>query len=175
MRYIYCPLCGTKLIPKKAGDDGDVPYCSSCSKYWFDSFASCVIVLIYNEYDEIVLCRQGYLSDRYTSVTSGYITPGENAEETAVREVKEELGIDLESLEYAGTVWFDKGDMLMHGYVGFTHKCELVLSEEIDSAEWVPYEEAPKTMFPDSPGNALYAVYRKFLEMRNFSMPEINR
>ncbi|MBQ7919679.1 MAG: NUDIX domain-containing protein [Lachnospiraceae bacterium] len=134
--------------------------------YWFDSFASCVIVLTYNEFDEIVLCRQGYLSDKYTSVTSGYITPGENAEETALREVKEELGIELESLEYAGTTWFAKNDMLMHGYVGFVHKCDLKLSEEIDSAEWVHYAEAPKTMFPDSPGNALHEVYRKFLEIR---------
>lgn len=166
MRYVYCPHCGTKLINKKAGDDGAVPFCELCKKYWFDSFASCVIVLVYNEFDEIVLCRQGYLSDKYTSVTSGYITPGENAEETALREVKEELGIELESLEYAGTVWFGANDMLMHGFVGFAHKCELKLSEEIDSAEWVYYTEAPKTMFPDSPGNALHVVYRKFLELR---------
>lgn len=166
MRYIYCPKCGRKLIEKKAGDDGAVPYCLPCNKYWFDSFASCVIVLVYNEYDEIVLCRQGYLSDRYTSVTSGYIAPGENAEESALREVKEELGIGLESLEYAGTVWFGENDMLMHGFVGFTHKCELTLSEEIDSAEWVYYTEALKTMFPDKPGNALHEVYRKFLKIR---------
>ena len=170
MRYIYCPLCGSKLIPKLAGDDGDVPYCDSCKKYWFDSFSSCVIVLVYNEFDEIVLCRQGYLSDKYTSVTSGYITPGETAEETAYREVKEELGIDLESLENAGTVWFAERDMLMHGFVGFAHKCELKLSEEIDSAEWTNYRDAPKTMFPDRPGNALYTVFRKFMAMRGLEL-----
>ncbi len=168
MRYQYCPQCGTKLTTKTAGDDGEVPFCASCGKYRFDSFASCVIVLTYNEYDEIVLCRQNYLSDRYTSVTSGYIAPGETAEEAAVREVREELGIDLESLEYAGTVWFDKGDMLMHAFVGFAHKCELKLSKEIDSAQWVPYKEAPDTMFPDRPGNALYTAYRKYLEIRGF-------
>ena len=104
----------------------------------------------------------------HTSVTSGYIMPGETAEETAVREVKEELGLDLEEMTYAGTVWFEKGDMLMHGYVGYAKKQELVLSEEIDSAEWVPYQEAPKTMHPDRPGNALYVVYRKFLQIRGF-------
>lgn len=59
MRYKYCPDCGTKLIPKHAGDDGAVPYCESCKEFRFDTFHSCVIVLTYNEFDEIILCRQG--------------------------------------------------------------------------------------------------------------------
>ena len=98
MHYTYCPLCGSKLVDKEAGDDGVVPYCEHCKKYWFDGFASCVMVLTYNQFDEIVLCRQSYLSDKYSSLTSGFITPGETAEQCAVREVKEELGIDIQNL-----------------------------------------------------------------------------
>ena len=165
MKYVYCPICGEKLVYKRAGDDGDVPFCRSCDKFWFDSFASCVIVLVYNEYDEIVLCRQPHLSGDHSSFTSGYITPGETAEECAAREVKEELGIEVENLTYAGTVWFEKGDMLMHGYVAYTPKCELVLSEEISSAKWVSYDRAPETMYPDRPGNAMWVLYRKYLEI----------
>lgn len=170
MRYSYCPNCGTKLTTIHAGDDGMVPYCEPCKKRWFDSFQSCVIVLTYNEFDEMVLARQEYLSDKYTSITSGYMTPGETAEETAMREVEEELGLNLETLEYAGTYWFGARDMLMHGFIGFTHKKAFVLSEEVDSAEWVPALDAPKTMFPDGPGNSAYAIYRKFLRMRG--LPE---
>ena len=125
-----------------------------------------MIVLTYNEYDEIILCRQSYLSDRYATVTSGYISPGETAEECAVREVKEELGLDLESLEYAGTYWFGKKDMLMHGFIGFAHKQDLILSEELGSAEWVPSAKAPEMMFPDRPGNALHELYRLYLKKK---------
>ena len=46
MRYEYCPKCGKKLIPKQAGDDGLVPYCEDCEKYWFDTFGSCVIIMV---------------------------------------------------------------------------------------------------------------------------------
>ena len=166
MRYIFCPVCGAKLTTREAGDDGQVPYCDRCEKYWFDTFPSCVIVLVHNEFDEIVLGRQSYLSDRYASFTSGYITPGESAEETAYREVKEEIGLDLETLDYAGTYWFAKGDMLMHGFIGYAGKRELTLSPEVDSAEWVPALDAQSKMFPDSPGNAQYGVYRKYLERR---------
>lgn len=164
MRYKYCPLCGEKLREKEAGDDGKIPFCLHCSKYWFDSFESCVIVLVYNEYNEIVLCRQGYLSDRYTSFTSGYIVTGETAEETAIREVKEELGLDVQTLEYAGTYWFAKREQLMHGFLAYVPKAELVLSDEIDSAEWTPAEEVPKTLFPDAPGNAAYEIYRVIMK-----------
>ncbi len=166
MHYAYCPLCGSKLVDKEAGDDGVVPYCEHCKKYWFDGFASCVMVLTYNQFDEIVLCRQSYLSDKYSSLTSGFITPGETAEQCAVREVKEELGIDIQNLEYAGTYWFQRGQMLMHGFMGYAPKCAFKLSVEIDAANWVPAKEATQTMFPDSPGNAVYGVYRKFLKKR---------
>ena len=169
MRYRYCPVCGTKLTEKKAGDDGMVPYCPRCDKRWFDNFQSCVIVLTYNEFDEVVLARQGYLSDKYATITSGFMTPGETAEESALREVKEELGLDLETLEYAGTYWFGARDQLMHGFLGFARKQELRLSPEVDSAEWVPASDVPKYLYPDFPGNAAYALYRKFLKLRDLS------
>jgi len=165
MRYSYCPQCGTKLINKIAGDDGYVPFCKQCNKYWFDSFSSVSIVLVANQYNEIALLRQFYMSDKFTSFVSGYITPGENAEETAVREVKEELGIDIDRLEYAGTYWFDTKEILMHGFIAFVSKSDFKLSSEVDSAEWVPALKAPETMFPDRPGNTMHLIYRKYLKM----------
>lgn len=164
MHYKYCPECGEKLALKIAGDDGNVPYCNKCEKYWFDSFSSCVIVLIYNEFDEVVLCKQNYLSDKYYTLTSGFMSPGETAEESALREVKEELGIDIESLDYAGTYWFGKREQLMHGFIAYTKKCELNLSPEIDLAEWVKALDAANMLFPDRPGNAAYAIYKRYLK-----------
>lgn len=169
MHYNYCPKCGMKLKDKTAGDDGKVPFCEQCNQYWFDSFASCCIVLVANQYHEIALLRQTYMSDRFTSFVSGYITPGENAEETAAREVKEELGIDIDKLEYAGTYWFDAKELLMHGFIGFASKADFRLSGEVDSAAWVPALKAPETMFPDRPGNAMHPIYRKYLKMTGLS------
>ncbi len=170
MRFKYCPECGSVLKPRCAGDDGLVPYCKQCEKMWFDMFSSCVLVLTYNEYDEVVLARQSTLSDRYASFTSGYITPGESAERAALREVREELGIELQTLEFAGTYWFERKQMLMCGFIGYAQKTELKLSEEIDSAEWTAAKDVPKTLFPENPQNAAYAIYRKFLEMRGIQL-----
>ena len=95
MRFVYCPLCGTKLTTKAAGDDGMVPYCAACGRYWFDTFASVAIVMVVNEFDEIAMLKQHYLSDVYWTYVSGFMKPGETAEETAVREAREELGLDI--------------------------------------------------------------------------------
>ncbi|MBQ3379764.1 MAG: NUDIX domain-containing protein [Clostridia bacterium] len=165
MHYNYCPICGTKLKDKKAGDDGAVPYCYSCSKYWFDGFSSAAIVLVANEYGEMAMLRQGYISHEYWTYVAGYMKPGESAEETAVREVYEELGLKIERLEYGGTHWFPMGDQLMHGFIGFTKKKDFTLSSEVDEAVWVPASDAPKLMFPEVPGNTQYPLYRQYMKM----------
>ena len=164
MRYHYCPNCGQKLTTKIAGDDGNVPFCEHCKKYWFDSFSSVAIVMVVNEENEIAMLRQNYLSDTYWTYVSGFMKPGETAEETAVREVKEELGLDIDSLEYAGTYWFSDREQLMHGFIGHVRKAGFALSSEVNQAEWVPYPDAPARMFPKRPGNSQHPIYYRFIE-----------
>ncbi len=162
MHFQYCPICGSKLILKEAGDDGMVPYCEPCSKMWFDMFSSCIIALVANEYHEIALLHQPRLSDRGVFV-SGYITPGESAEDAAVREIKEELGLDVEKLEPTGTFWFKKRGQLMHGFIANVRKQELICSSEIESALWVPAAKAPEIMFEDWNGNRAWDIYRTYM------------
>jgi len=164
MHHIYCPVCGLKLIDRKAGDEGSVPYCTACNRFWFDSFNSCAIVMVTNQHREVALLRQKYMSGQYMNFVSGYILCGETAEETAIREVKEELGLDLERVEPVGTVWFGKKEMLMHGYIGYTQKADFVLSPEVDEAEWVPVEQVPDRIFPDGPGNSQHPIYRQYIK-----------
>ncbi len=161
MRYKYCPECGGKLGLKDAGDDGQVPYCWNCSKYWFDTFSSAAIVLVVNEYGEIALSKQSYISDKYWTFTAGFMKPGETAEETAVREVSEELGLEVERLEYGGTYWFALREQLMHGFIGFVKKKDFTLSVEVDEARWVTLDEAPSMMFPDAPGNSQHPLLQR--------------
>lgn len=168
MRYKYCPECGNLLVGKHAGDDGDVPYCEKCDKLWFDTFASASIVLVANEYNEIALLTQGYLSDKYKSFVSGYIKPGETAETTAIREVEEEIGLKIKRLESAGTYWFGMKGILMHAFIGYVEKQDFVLSEEVDAANWVPAEAVPQYIFPDGEGNNWNFLYKKYMRKARY-------
>ena len=164
MRFTYCPDCGTKLIPRPIGDEGLVPYCETCNKPLFDMFSTCIIVMVVNEFEEVALLKQGYLSDQYRVLVSGYMKPGESAEECTRREVLEEIGIELEQLEIVGTDWFARRDQLMIGFLGRARKQPFTLSGEVDAVSWIPVEEAPALMHP---GKSISAeLVRRYLKER---------
>lgn len=163
MKHLYCPQCGAHLTAREIGDEGLVPYCERCARPWFDSFSTCIIALAVNEYGEAALLRQSDLSDRYHTLVSGYIKPGETAEETAAREILEETGLRVDLLESCGTFWLAKREQLMLGYFAAVKKQEFVLSGEIDSARWVSLREALPLMYPG--GSISSQIVAKYLAL----------
>ncbi|MDE5653987.1 MAG: NUDIX domain-containing protein [Clostridia bacterium] len=163
MRFTYCPDCGKKLITKPIGDEGNIPYCEDCQRPLFDMFSSCVIVLVTDGKGQVVLLNQNYISTKYFNLVSGYIKPKETAETTAYREVKEEVGLDLTSLQFVGTYWFDKKEQLMIGFIGKTDTKELTLSGEVDGAQWVDAKQALSMVHPK--GSVSYALIEHLLNV----------
>ena len=152
MRFTYCPDCGEKLVMKEIGDEGEIPYCNNCKKPLFDMFSTCVIVLVKNG-ENVLLLNQSYISTQYRNLVSGYMKPGESAEECAMREVEEEVGIKLDKLEIIGTYWFSKKGLLMIGFMGEASRTSVKLSREVDNAEWVRYDKASALVHPKGGGS----------------------
>lgn len=142
MRFEYCPHCGTRAVQKEIGDEGLMPWCDRCKRPLFDIFSTCIIALAVDEEGNVALLRQGYISTQHYVLVSGYIKPGESAEECAAREIGEELGLAVRGLHFTGTYWLGKKDMLMIGFVANVHREEFHLSQEVDQAVWVTPEEA---------------------------------
>ena len=142
MHFIYCPHCGEKLVKKEIGDEGLIPYCNSCQTPLWDMFTTSIICAVVNEYNEIALLRQEYVSTTKHVCVAGIMQLGESAEETVKREVKEELGLDVLRLQYMRSYVYEKKEMLMLGFKVEVKKAEFQLSQEVDAAEWVAYENA---------------------------------
>lgn len=142
MLYKFCPECGNKLRMRKMWDEGEVPFCDGCDIAWYEHPSPCIITLVINEFEEAALLRQDYIMENNYVLVAGYIKPGETAEETAFREVEEEIGVKMDSISRVRTFALKEKELLMLGYVGFARKTELNLSSEVDSAIWVPVEEA---------------------------------
>lgn len=142
MHFIYCPYCGNKLEKKEIGDEGLIPYCMNCKLPLWDMFTTSIIVAVINEDNEIALLRQNYVSTTKHVLVAGIMKLGESAEETVVREIKEEIGQTVNSLEYIKSFPYEKKEMLMLAYKATVKKEDFVLSKEVDSVEWVKLELA---------------------------------
>lgn len=142
MHFTYCPYCGGKLISKEIGDEGNIPFCDSCNIPLWDMLTTSIIAAVVNEYREIALLRQNYVSATKYVCVAGIMKIGEAAEDTVVREVKEEIGQDVETLEFIKSYPYEKKGMLMLGYKAKVKKKSFTLSGEVDSVEWVKYDEA---------------------------------
>lgn len=163
MKFTFCPDCGSKLELRQLGDEVDVPWCVNCNKPWFPVFPAAIIALVYNENNDILLLQQNYISPIFKNLVSGYIIPGERAEETMIREIKEETGLDVEEYQLRGTWWFEKKEMMMIGFMAKVKNTELKLSAEVDGASWHTPEEAIKLVHK-KPGSTSRILTQIFID-----------
>ncbi len=143
MRFQYCPYCGKKAEKRTIGDEGLIPYCTQCEVPLWDIFTTCIIAAVVNECGEIALLRQNYVSSTNYVCVAGVMKPGESAEETVVREVSEELGLDVTSVAFVKSYPYEKKEMLMLGFKAVAGRKDFTLSGEVDTAQWVKFEDAP--------------------------------
>lgn len=142
MHFKFCPHCGSKLGKKEIGDEGAVPFCEKCNIPLWDMFLTSIIAAVVNEQNEIALLRQNYVSTTKYVCVAGIMKIGESAEETVVREIKEELGLDVVNVQFVKSYPYEKKEMLMLGYKAVVKKGEFKLSGEVDTVEWVKFENA---------------------------------
>ena len=146
MRFDYCPKCGARTVLRTIGDEGEIPYCDVCKRPWFDMFSTCVLSVVVNEYDEVLLIRQSYGdTERYVGV-AGFMKVGETPEEAAEREVLEETGLKAQSIRYTDSAFYKGRDQLMLGMLVRVKKAECNISGELLEARWFGMDEAVKTV-----------------------------
>ena len=167
MRFTYCPHCGSKLTKKEIGDEGLIPYCESCRVPLWDMFTTCIICAVVNEYEEIALLRQNYISSTSYVCVSGIMKLGESAEETVCREVKEEIGLDVETLQFIQSYPYEKKEMLMLGFLATVKKTDFHISGEVDSVEWFPLSTADEKLRPGSIACQLVSRVKEQFEKEN--------
>lgn len=98
-------------------------------------------MLVVNEFHEILLLKQNYISETKWTVVSGYITDGETIEDAVIREVKEETGQDVISCQYISSYYFEPKQLIMIGFIAYVNKSQFSNSSEVDDIKWYKKEE----------------------------------
>ena len=131
----FCCACDQKLESKTLLDGSIEKYCSQCDRVFFDAPSPAAIVAVING-DKILLTRSVGWNHPYWGLVAGYIKSGETAEEAAIREVKEEVGLDVKKLHIIGTFASKDLDLLMVGYSANSENMDINMSQELEKAEW---------------------------------------
>jgi 8-oxo-dGTP diphosphatase len=103
----YCPLCATKLVWRLSGER-ERPTCPSCGfVFYFNPVVGAGTLV--ETGGRVVLVRRGVMpKEGYWSLPSGYVEADERAEEAAVRETREETGLQVELDDLLGVYSFGR-------------------------------------------------------------------
>ncbi|QKY20690.1 NUDIX hydrolase [Halolamina sp. CBA1230] len=91
----YCPTCGAAL-QSRTFEGRDRRYCPDCEQFvWRNPVPTAGVAV--RDGDEILLVRRGGgPSEGYWTLPGGYLEPDESAPAAAVRELREEAGVDAD-------------------------------------------------------------------------------
>ena len=84
---------------------------------------------------------------------------GEDAENAAVREVREEIGLEAREVCFNHSHYFAPSNTLMLNFTVTVDDEEAHPNWEVDSWQWFPIEEARRQIKPGSPAEAFLNGY----------------
>lgn len=144
----FCPKCGN---PDFLYNENGSFLCESCSFNLFINAASAVAVLIFNNKGELLLTKRAVEPCKgMLDLPGGFVDIKETAEEAIVREIKEELNIDVLESEY---LMSSPNEYVFGGLSVFTldlaFKCkvasytEIKVQDDVDGFEFHNIENIP--------------------------------
>ncbi|HBA72910.1 MAG TPA: NAD(+) diphosphatase [Geobacter sp.] len=136
----HCPRCGAQT-ERLSGSWGK--RCGSCKNVHFPHIHPCAIILVKHG-DRLLLTRKAeWVPGRY-SLVAGFLDFGESLEECAIREVREETGIEICNVRYVGSQNWPFPSQLMAGFVADYAGGEIeVDTSELEDAGWFGIDALP--------------------------------
>ena len=139
-QYKYCPFCGTDLVLKEKGGRPR-PACPQCEFAQFKNPLPGVVVLIEQEGTVLLGKRGGGFGAGEWGLPQGYVEYDEDFLTAAIREVKEETGLDVKIRSILNVVsnllsptLHTLAIVLLAGVAGG----ELCAGDDLEALAWVP-------------------------------------
>jgi len=155
----YCGRCGCRTELKK---EERATVCPQCNLVTFPSISPAIIVAITCN-NKILLARGKNYRGNFFALIAGYVEVGESIEETVVREVKEEVGLNIRNLKYYKSQPWPFSSSLMLGFTAEADDTQpLIIDEnEISEAGWFDRTHLPPHASEISISGDLIAAFEK--------------
>jgi NAD+ diphosphatase len=116
LQFSFCPKCGSTLIPNTFNSTR----CTVCNYVFYVNTRPCNAVILKNDNNEILLVKRAHEPNKNTwDLPGGFIDIHEELEESAKREIKEELSIDITNIQYFTSTY----DRYLYGGVNLHTLC----------------------------------------------------
>ena len=138
--HLYCGRCGTPTIVK-AGERAR--QCPKCGQVHYPRIAPAVMALVRNG-KQLLLARSPHFPPGMHSALAGFVEAGESLEQCLVREVREEVGVEVANLRYFSSQPWPFPHSLMIAF-----NCDYAGGEitpepsEIEAADWFDLDGLP--------------------------------
>lgn len=133
-RSQFCPRCGQAT---EIRNSGWMRLCSGCHAEDFPRTDPAVITAVVDPDDRLLLGSATRWEAARFSTFAGFVEAGESLEDAVVREVAEESGVTVETVEYLGSQSWPFPRSLMLGFIAHTGSAEAYADEgEIREVRW---------------------------------------
>ncbi|MEX0619841.1 MAG: NAD(+) diphosphatase [Pseudohongiellaceae bacterium] len=138
----YCGACGR---PTRQHSSERVLLCGDCKLSFYPRINPCVIMLI-TRGRQLLLARHARFKTGFYSCLAGFIEVGETPEQTVAREVREEVGVQVNNIRYRLSQSWPFPSQLMLGFWA-DYKAGALMPDgvEIDDADWFDAGDLPPT------------------------------
>ena len=131
----FCGRCGTRT---QHGSGERMLKCPSCGNSIYPKIAPAVIVGLIDG-DRLLMTKYNGRAYKRYALIAGFTEIGETAEETVIREVREEVGLKAKNVRYyKSQPWGTEQDLLLGYFCDLDGDDTINLDEdELSTAEWV--------------------------------------
>ncbi len=152
----FCSVCGAGLVP---AEHEFAMQCPECEALAFPRLNPAVITAILRD-GKILLAHNNKFRSGLYSLIAGYIEPGESPEQTVVREIHEEVGIEVTNIRYWGGQSWPFPNSLMLGFIADYAGNEIAEDGvEIEHADWFSPDNMPEIPSPPSISREIIDAY----------------
>lgn len=146
-----CPRCkGDLTFGPVTGEECDRLHCSVCELVLYDNPAPTSCAVVVRDGELMLTLRAIEPHKGNWDLPGGYIEVGEHPEETLMREMREETGLEIEIIEMLGIfldTYGDGGtDTLNVCYVAQVTGGEEAPASDVAEIAWFPPEEVPANL-----------------------------
>lgn len=139
-QFQFCPQCGSKLVlQQRDGSDRMACVADNCGYVFWDNPVPVVAAIVEYEGKVLLAHNSAWQHDFYALIT-GFLERGESPEDAVVREVKEEIGLDVVITEFVGNYTFIQRNQLLIVY-SVQASGEITLGDEIDRIKLLPHSD----------------------------------